>query len=40
MNDAVQTFPNNIIAGMFNFKAMDYFNVDEASKENVVVSFD
>lgn len=39
MNDAVQVFPNNVIAGLFNFKAMEYFNVDEASKENVTVSF-
>jgi LemA protein len=39
-NTAVQKFPSNIIAGMFNFEKVEYFEVDEADKEVPVVDFD
>ena len=32
LNDSVQTFPSNIIAGMFGFKMGTYFEVPEAEK--------
>ncbi|SMB91272.1 LemA protein [Desulfonispora thiosulfatigenes DSM 11270] len=45
-NDAVQQFntyikhfPNNIIAGMFNFEKHDYFKADEGAKEVPKVEF-
>lgn len=39
-NNAREVFPNNIIAGMFNFKAAALFEIkDAASRENVKVSF-
>ncbi len=42
LNTAVQSFPGNLIAGMFNFKAMDLFQLgtdEEAAREPVKVSF-
>ena len=38
---AIQSFPSNIIANMFNFKAMSYFELPEDSveRENVKVDF-
>lgn len=42
LNTSVQSFPGNIIAGMFNFKAMDLFQLgeaDAAAREPVKVSF-
>lgn len=39
-NTEVQKFPSNIIAGMFNFEKVEYFEVDEADKEVPVVDFD
>jgi LemA protein len=36
----VQMFPSNIIAGMFGFKEMKYFEVEEAAKEAPKVSFE
>jgi LemA protein len=42
LNTAVQSFPGNVIAGMFNFKAMDLFQLgadEEAAREPVKVSF-
>ena len=42
LNTSVQSFPGNIIAGMFNFKAMDLFQLgagEEAAREPVKVSF-
>ena len=40
MNIAVQTFPTNIFANMFNFKKRDLFELDEvAEKEPVKVDF-
>jgi LemA protein len=32
-NMKIQTFPSNIIAGMFNFKERQFFQADEADKE-------
>ena len=42
LNTAVQSFPSNVIAGMFNFKAMDLFQLtdsESAAREPVQVSF-
>lgn len=39
LNQAIQMFPNNIIAGFFNFKEFTYFEVDAAEKEPVKVTF-
>lgn len=39
-NTKLEIFPNNIIAGMFNFKSEELFKVDnEEAKQNVKVSF-
>ena len=38
-NNKVQMFPSNIIAGMFNFKAEAYFEVESKERENVKVNF-
>jgi LemA protein len=39
-DEARQTFPSNIIAGMFNFEGREYFEIDEeAVKEAPKVSF-
>lgn len=34
-----ESFPGVIFAGMFNYKHFDYFEVDEAERQNVNVSF-
>ena len=34
-----QTFPNVVIAGMFNFNEIDYFKISEAEKEAPKVKF-
>ncbi|MFG0298794.1 MAG: LemA family protein [Phycisphaerales bacterium JB047] len=40
MNNAVQTFPSNIIAGMFSFKSAEYFEIEDAAvREAPKVSF-
>jgi LemA protein len=39
LNNAVEVFPSNLIAGPFGFKRMTYFEVDEAEKQNVKVQF-
>ena len=36
-NTAIQTFPNNIIASMFDFKPEDLFIAEEYKKENIKV---
>lgn len=36
-NNKVQTFPSNIIAGVFAFKAREYFEVPEEEKDVVAV---
>jgi len=39
LNIKIQSFPVNLIAGIFNFKKMDFFEVEEAGKEVPKVSF-
>ncbi len=39
LNDAVEVFPNNLIAGPFGFARMSYFEVSEAETQNVKVQF-
>jgi LemA protein len=41
LNTAIQRFPGNIIAGMFHFSSMEFFNLDgdQASRQNVNVQF-
>ncbi len=36
-NNRVQTFPSNVIAGIFGFRAREYFEVPEEEKEPVKV---
>jgi LemA protein len=38
-NEKIVVFPNNVIAGMFSFKPQEYFEVQEAERENVEVKF-
>jgi LemA protein len=39
-NTRIQTFPGNIMAGMFNFKPKDYFEIEESiAREPVKVKF-
>jgi len=38
-NAYIKTFPNNILAGMFNFKEREYFEADEGAKEAPKVKF-
>ena len=38
-NTKLQVFPNNLIAGMLNFKAYEFFEIAEQEKENVKVEF-
>jgi LemA protein len=41
-NTKIKLFPNNLVAGIFNFSQMDYFNLDEEAeaRQPVTVSFD
>lgn len=40
LNTAVEKFPGNIVAGMFNFKAREYFEIESAeAREPVKVKF-
>ena len=40
LNTKIQSFPSNIIAGAFAFKAMDFFgNLSEEEKQPVAVKF-
>lgn len=41
LNTAVQTFPNNLIVGIFSFKTREFFELEEGSNERepVKVSF-
>jgi LemA protein len=39
LNTALQTFPNNVLAGMFGFQQKDYFEIEVAAKEAPKVSF-
>lgn len=38
-NIKVETVPSNIIASMFNFAKREFFDIDEAERENVEVKF-
>lgn len=38
-NTKIQVFPNNVINGMLNFKAYEFFGADEKEKEVVQVKF-
>lgn len=38
-NTKIQVFPNNLFANMLGFKNYDFFEADEAEKENVKVDF-
>ena len=33
LNNAVETFPSNLIAGMFNFKKEEMFEIDDSKRE-------
>ena len=39
LNNAIQRFPTNVIAGMFNFKTREYFEVKGKGREPVKVEF-
>jgi LemA protein len=39
MNTKIQSFPSNILAGMFGFKEHEYFEADEGSRGPVSVQF-
>ena len=36
-NNKVQTFPNNILAGLFNFREVEYFEAEYEAKSNIKV---
>ena len=38
-NTKIQVFPTNIIAGKLGFSSRDFFEIEEAEKENVKVDF-
>ena len=38
-NTKIETFPNNVFAGMLKFKNYEYFEAEEKEKENVQVKF-
>ena len=38
-NNKIEMFPSNIVAGMFNFKAQAFFEVNEEERQNVKVQF-
>ena len=38
-NTEIQSFPTNILAGMFGFQSMPYFQVDDLQREAVAVKF-
>lgn len=38
-NNKIEMFPSNLIAGIFKFKAEEFFKADEKSRENVKVEF-
>jgi LemA protein len=38
-NNGIQTFPGNMIAGMFGFNAETFFEIEEKSREPVQVKF-
>ncbi len=38
-DNSIESFPTNVIAGMFNFEARAYFEMEEAAREPVKVDF-
>jgi len=38
-NNGIQTFPNAVLAGMFNFQPAEFFAAEEESREEVRVDF-
>ena len=40
LNNSVQTFPNNILAGMFGFQTKPYFQAEAGAEKAPKVSFD
>lgn len=38
-DNALERFPSNVVAGMFNFKPSAYFEAEAQSRENVTVDF-
>ncbi len=38
-NTKIEVFPNNLIAGILNFKKREFFEAEEGAKENVKVEF-
>jgi len=38
-NTKIMVFPNSVLAGMFNFKAREFFAAEEEAKANVKVDF-
>ncbi len=38
-NTKIQSFPNNMIAGILSFKERDFFEAEEEEKKNIKVSF-
>jgi len=40
LNIGLQSFPSNIIAGMFNFQAQEFFELEDNSEEREVVKVD
>ena len=39
LNNGVEVFPSNIVAGMFNFKAEEFYSVPESEREAPKVKF-
>jgi len=37
--NAIQTVPNNILAGAFGFESKEYFEIEDAAREPVNVQF-
>jgi LemA protein len=38
-NTKIQVFPNNMVAGMLNFKKYEFFEAEDQAKQNVQVKF-
>ena len=39
LNNKIEMFPSNIVAGMFNFTKKDFFEASKEERENVKVKF-
>ncbi len=39
LNNKIEMFPSNLVAGMFHFKKREYFAASESERENVKVKF-